>query len=214
MNRPINNEGQECRPGHVTGRAQADGRVNKEGKGGWLWYSWVFSTRVYGALKPVEDILRRGRGKRGDNEGIEPNWGTLNTYMEMSQQTPHTTINTNKYVQNWKWRFGCSVCSLLLGSLWWQGGKICLCVLIGAYINICVMSVQLHVSIVSKTWGYLMFPILTVTFGHSRILHHLSVPSLSDCEKAGTNLPPSFIVHFLYPYMATSELKLFPLKYG
>jgi hypothetical protein len=39
----------------------------------------------YGILKPVEVILRRGRGKREKNGGDEPNQGTLYVNMEMSQ---------------------------------------------------------------------------------------------------------------------------------
>jgi hypothetical protein len=30
-------------------------------------------------------ILRRGRGKRENNRGDEPNWGTSSTHKEMSQ---------------------------------------------------------------------------------------------------------------------------------
>jgi hypothetical protein len=40
----------------------------------------------YGTLKPDKVILRRWRGKRENNEGDEPNQGTLYAYMEMSQQ--------------------------------------------------------------------------------------------------------------------------------
>jgi hypothetical protein len=38
----------------------------------------------YGTLKPVKVILKRGREKRENNGGEEPNRGTLSTYMEMS----------------------------------------------------------------------------------------------------------------------------------
>jgi hypothetical protein len=31
----------------------------------------------YGALKPIKAILRRGREKRENNVGDEPNWGIL-----------------------------------------------------------------------------------------------------------------------------------------
>jgi hypothetical protein len=34
MNRHLNNEGQECKLGHVKGRALARGEVNEEGKTG------------------------------------------------------------------------------------------------------------------------------------------------------------------------------------
>jgi hypothetical protein len=37
----------------------------------------------YGTLKPAKVILRRG--KRENNGGDEPNWGTFYAYMEMSQ---------------------------------------------------------------------------------------------------------------------------------
>jgi hypothetical protein len=46
----------------------------------------VFSTR--GTLKPVKIILRRGRGKRENNGGGEPNQGALYARMEMTQQNP------------------------------------------------------------------------------------------------------------------------------
>jgi hypothetical protein len=36
-------------------------------------------------MKPVEVILRRGKRKRENNGGDEPNLGTLYTYMGMSQ---------------------------------------------------------------------------------------------------------------------------------
>jgi hypothetical protein len=39
----------------------------------------------YGTLKPVKIILRKGRKKRENNGGNKQNWGTLSTYMEMSQ---------------------------------------------------------------------------------------------------------------------------------
>jgi hypothetical protein len=39
----------------------------------------------YGTLKPVEVILRRGRGKMENNGADETNKGTLYTYMEISQ---------------------------------------------------------------------------------------------------------------------------------
>jgi hypothetical protein len=38
-----------------------------------------------GTLKPVEAILRRGRGKRENNGGNEPNWCTLYIYMEITK---------------------------------------------------------------------------------------------------------------------------------
>jgi hypothetical protein len=36
-------------------------------------------------VKPIEIILRRGKGERENNGVDEPNQGTLYTYMEMSQ---------------------------------------------------------------------------------------------------------------------------------
>jgi hypothetical protein len=36
-----------------------------------------------GTLKSVKVILRRGEGKRENNGGDEPNWGTSCAYMEM-----------------------------------------------------------------------------------------------------------------------------------
>jgi hypothetical protein len=52
----------------------------------------------YGTLKPVEAILGRRRGKRENNAGDEPNWGTVHTYMEMAQGNPqynyHKLIKT------------------------------------------------------------------------------------------------------------------------
>jgi hypothetical protein len=38
----------------------------------------------YGTLKTV-DVILRGKGKRENNGGDEPNQGTLHKYMEMSQ---------------------------------------------------------------------------------------------------------------------------------
>jgi hypothetical protein len=40
----------------------------------------------YGTLRPISVILRRGWKKKENNGGDETNWGTLYTYMEMSQQ--------------------------------------------------------------------------------------------------------------------------------
>jgi hypothetical protein len=42
----------------------------------------------YGILKPVKATLRRRWGKRENNRGDEPNWGTLYAEMELSGQTP------------------------------------------------------------------------------------------------------------------------------
>jgi hypothetical protein len=39
-------------------------------------------THEYGAMKPVQVILRRGEG---ENEGSEPNQGTIYVHMERSQ---------------------------------------------------------------------------------------------------------------------------------
>jgi hypothetical protein len=39
----------------------------------------------YGTLKPVKVILRRSMGKKENRGRDEPNWGTLYTYMKMSQ---------------------------------------------------------------------------------------------------------------------------------
>jgi hypothetical protein len=39
----------------------------------------------YGTLKSAEVILRSGRGKKENNGGDKPNWGTLCAYMEMLQ---------------------------------------------------------------------------------------------------------------------------------
>jgi hypothetical protein len=39
----------------------------------------------YGTLKPVKVILRKRKGKRENNGLDEPNWSTINVYMEMSQ---------------------------------------------------------------------------------------------------------------------------------
>jgi hypothetical protein len=36
-------------------------------------------------MKPVVIVLSRERGRRGSEDGGEPNQGTLDTYMEMSQ---------------------------------------------------------------------------------------------------------------------------------
>jgi hypothetical protein len=53
----------------------------------------------YGTLKPIEVTLRRWR-KRENNGGDESNWGTLYTYMEMSQQNPLQLLQPNKIVFN------------------------------------------------------------------------------------------------------------------
>jgi hypothetical protein len=42
----------------------------------------------YGILKPVNVILRMGKGKSDNNGGNELNWGTLYVYIERSQQNP------------------------------------------------------------------------------------------------------------------------------
>jgi hypothetical protein len=52
----------------------------------------------YGTSKPIKVILKRGREKRENNGGNEPNWGTLwIAYMEIVTTKPYTTshINTN-----------------------------------------------------------------------------------------------------------------------
>jgi hypothetical protein len=46
----------------------------------------------YGTLKAVYIICKRGRGKRNNNRGDEPNLGTLYAYMKMSQQNHAITI--------------------------------------------------------------------------------------------------------------------------
>jgi hypothetical protein len=61
------------------------GWVNEEGKGGYIFWRYFLYMCEYGSLKPVEGILRRGRGKRENTGEDEPNWGTLYTYMGMSQ---------------------------------------------------------------------------------------------------------------------------------
>jgi hypothetical protein len=67
----------------------------------------------YGILKPVEAILRRGRGKNNGED--EPNQGMLYAYMEMLQQnflysyyilikmfkTKLMGIMIQKYLLNW-----------------------------------------------------------------------------------------------------------------
>jgi hypothetical protein len=37
----------------------------------------------YGTLKPIEVILRRGRGNRENNGGDESNWGILYSHREL-----------------------------------------------------------------------------------------------------------------------------------
>jgi hypothetical protein len=59
--------------------------VNEEGKGGCLWLRHFLYIYEYGTLINVKVILRRGRGKRENTGEDEPNWGTLYTYMGMSQ---------------------------------------------------------------------------------------------------------------------------------
>jgi hypothetical protein len=44
--------------------------------------------REYGTLEPAQVILRRVRGKRESSGGDEPHWGTVYTYMKMSQRNP------------------------------------------------------------------------------------------------------------------------------
>jgi hypothetical protein len=46
---------------------------------------YFLSMYKYGTLKPVKTILRRGREKRENNGGDEPNWATLYAHMRMSQ---------------------------------------------------------------------------------------------------------------------------------
>jgi hypothetical protein len=49
------------------------GKVNEEGRGGWIWLVYFQYLYERGALKPVKVILRRGSGKRENNGGDEPN---------------------------------------------------------------------------------------------------------------------------------------------
>jgi hypothetical protein len=60
----LNNEGQKWKTGHVIRKG-----VNEEGKGGWIQLRQFLHMNEYGTLKPVEIILRSGRGKRENNEG-------------------------------------------------------------------------------------------------------------------------------------------------
>jgi hypothetical protein len=55
----------------------------------------------YGTLKPLEAILKRGRGKRENNGGDELNPDTLYTYMEISKwKPPVQLLCTNKTFKN------------------------------------------------------------------------------------------------------------------
>jgi hypothetical protein len=50
----------------------------------------------YGTLQPVEVILQRGRGKRENNVGDEPNWGTLCAYGNVTMKLPIQLFCPNK----------------------------------------------------------------------------------------------------------------------
>jgi hypothetical protein len=60
----------------------------------------VYFLHVYkhGALKTVEVILRRWKGKRNNIRRDEPTWGTLYTYGYMTMRPPVQLLYTNKSV--------------------------------------------------------------------------------------------------------------------
>jgi hypothetical protein len=52
---------------------------------------------LYGTLKPVEVILGRGRGKKKNNRGDDPNWHTLYIYTwKCHRETPVQLLHANK----------------------------------------------------------------------------------------------------------------------
>jgi hypothetical protein len=79
--RHLNNEGLEGRTGHAGGALVGRRVVKriKEGKNGHV-FLYLYK---YGTMKPVEVILRRGRGKRENNGENEPSPGMLYVHMEM-----------------------------------------------------------------------------------------------------------------------------------
>jgi hypothetical protein len=65
------------------GRVIVGGVVNEEGKIGLIWYFlYIYK---YGTLRPVEATFKKGRKKRDNNRGDEPNQGTSYTCMKMSR---------------------------------------------------------------------------------------------------------------------------------
>jgi hypothetical protein len=62
----------------------------------------------YGTLKPVEVILRRGRGKKKSNGGDEQNRGTFMHVWKRHTEIPEQLLYTNKNIKifkNVKWLF-------------------------------------------------------------------------------------------------------------
>jgi hypothetical protein len=74
------NGGQECKTGHDKEKILM-GRGGEVKKGKESEYGQV----EYGTLKPIKVILRRGREKSKNNEGDEPNQGTLYAHVGTSQ---------------------------------------------------------------------------------------------------------------------------------
>jgi hypothetical protein len=66
------------------------GWINGESKGVSIWLMYFLHMYEYETLKLVKIMLRRG--KRENNGGSDPNWGTLYACMEMSQQNCCATI--------------------------------------------------------------------------------------------------------------------------
>jgi hypothetical protein len=70
-------------------RVCTSGRVNAEGKGGWIWLVYFIYLYEKRTMKPVESFYIGGEGDEGEWWwGGEPNQGTMQAYMEMSQWNP------------------------------------------------------------------------------------------------------------------------------
>jgi hypothetical protein len=60
------------------------GRV-KEGSWRWIWLTYSQYKNEYRIFQPVENIIRRGQGRKKINRGDEPFQFVIHTYMEMLQ---------------------------------------------------------------------------------------------------------------------------------
>jgi hypothetical protein len=70
----------------LRGGTRGRGRLNEEGKGGWIWLC-IFYTRMSMEHWNLLKSLWEGEWGRRENNGKgEPNWGVISVYMEMSQQ--------------------------------------------------------------------------------------------------------------------------------
>jgi hypothetical protein len=61
------------------------GRINTEGREGWIWLMYFIYVHENRTIKPVQIVLRKGKEERKENnEGVESNQSTVQTCMEMS----------------------------------------------------------------------------------------------------------------------------------